>query len=80
MRATPEVVADSVAIIRRHMEAAGRADAPFECTVGGKCESEEDIATWEAAGIDRLIVSPWQRSREALEGMETFAKRFGLAT
>jgi probable F420-dependent oxidoreductase len=76
---TPESAAASVATIRGHMERAGRADAPFECTVGGACESEEDVAAWESAGIDRLIVSPWRRSREALDGMEAFARRFGLA-
>ena len=80
MAHTPEAAAQAVATIRRHMEAAGRVDVPFECTVGGPCESEEDMAAWEAAGIDRLIVSPWQRSRDALEGMETFAERFGLST
>jgi probable F420-dependent oxidoreductase len=79
MRHTPESAAASVATIRGHLEEAGRADTPFECTVGGPCESEEDLAAWESAGIDRLIVSPWRRSREALEGMEAFARRFPTA-
>jgi probable F420-dependent oxidoreductase len=79
MSHTPESAAVLVATIRRHMEEAGRADAPFECTVGGSCETEEDAAAWEKAGINRLIVSPWRRSREAPEGMEEFARRFQLA-
>ena len=31
---------------------------------------EDDVAAWEAAGVDRLIVSPWRRSAEALEAMD----------
>ena len=79
MSHTPETAAAAVSVIEGHMARAGRAGAPFECTVGGPCESEEDVAAWEAAGISRLIVSPWRRSREAPAGMEAFAHRFGLA-
>ena len=52
---------------------AGRADLPFEITVGGPVHSDDDIAAWEAAGVDRLIVSPWRRSREAIEGLRAFS-------
>jgi probable F420-dependent oxidoreductase len=76
MAHTPESVGLSVATIRDHMEQAGRADAPFEVTVGGECASEEDSTAWQAAGVDRLIVSPWQRSKDALTAMEAFAGRF----
>jgi hypothetical protein len=34
------------------------------------------VAAWEAAGVDRLIVSPWQRTAEVLQSMESFAGRF----
>jgi len=76
MAHSPASVAESVAVIRRHMEEAGRAGAPFEVTVGGECTSDEDVAAWEAAGVDRLIVSPWRRSKEAIGAMETFAGQF----
>ncbi len=45
-------------------------------TVGGECTSDADVAAWEAAGVDRLIVSPWRRSAEVLDAMASFAARF----
>jgi probable F420-dependent oxidoreductase len=73
---TPETAAASVATIRAHREKAGRLDQPFQVTVGGECASEGDVAAWEAAGVDRLIVGPWRRSAEVLHAMEAFAARF----
>ena len=52
----------------------GRADARFEVTVGGPVETRDDVRRWEDAGVDRLIVSPWARSREAVEGLKRFAE------
>ncbi len=54
----------------------GRLSAPFEVTVGGACASEDDVVAWEEAGVDRLIVTPWQRTAEVLGAMESFAERF----
>ena len=62
-----------VTTIRTHREEAGRLDVPFEVTVGGECATVEDVSAWEAAGVDRLIVSPWRRSAEVLDAMEAFA-------
>jgi len=76
MAHTPESAAGNVATIRAHREQAGRTRMPFEVTVGGECTSADDVAAWEAAGVDRLIVSPWKRSRDALPAMESFAARF----
>jgi probable F420-dependent oxidoreductase len=76
MAETPESAAERVAIIRDHREQAGRLNVPFEVTVGGECTSDEDVVAWEKAGVDRLIVSPWRRSKEALEAMGGFASRF----
>ena len=52
---------------------AGRADQPFEITVGGPVRSDDDIKRWEDAGVDRLIVSPWRRSPEAIDGLQEFS-------
>jgi hypothetical protein len=38
-------------------------------------ESRADVAKWEDLGVTRLIVSPWRRSREAIEGLRAFANR-----
>ena len=63
---------ESLPALRR----AGRLGLPFEVTVGGECTSDDDVAAWEAAGVDRLIVSPWRRSAEVLDAMASFAARF----
>jgi alkanesulfonate monooxygenase SsuD/methylene tetrahydromethanopterin reductase-like flavin-dependent oxidoreductase (luciferase family) len=76
MSQTPESVIPLIEILRAHREDAGRLDRPFDVTVAGACETEDDAARWEAAGVHRLIVTPWQRSRDALAAMETFAGRF----
>jgi alkanesulfonate monooxygenase SsuD/methylene tetrahydromethanopterin reductase-like flavin-dependent oxidoreductase (luciferase family) len=75
MSHTPETAA-AVAAIRGHHEEAGRLDQPFGVTVGGDCASEDAVATWTDAGVDRLIVSPWRRSAEVLDAIEAFSARF----
>ena len=51
-------------------------DERFEVTVGGSCTSEDDVAAWEAAGVDCLLVTPWSRTAEVFDAMATFAQRF----
>lgn len=53
---------------------AGRAGEPFEVTLGGPVATRDDVARWEEAGVHRLIVSPWNRSRDAIDGMRRFAE------
>ena len=76
MGATPDSAAATVATLRGHRDEAGRLDDPFEVTVGGECATEDDVLVWEAAGVDRLIVTPWRRTAEVLDAMESFAARF----
>jgi len=45
----------------------------FQIIVGGAVESRSDAAKWEDLGVTRLIVSPWRRSREAIDGLRAFA-------
>jgi probable F420-dependent oxidoreductase len=75
---TLESVAASVADLRRRREDAGRGGEPFEITVGGPVESVDDIRRWEDAGVDRLMVAPWRRSPEAVDGLRRFADVAGL--
>jgi probable F420-dependent oxidoreductase len=76
MSHTPDSAALLVARLEEHRAEAGRSNEPFEVTVGGACDTEDDVSAWEAAGVDRLIVSPWRRSAEALNAMSSFASRF----
>jgi probable F420-dependent oxidoreductase len=46
----------------------------FQIIVGGAVESRADITRWEDLGVTRLIVSPWRRSKEAIDGLRRFAE------
>ena len=52
------------------------AEAPFSITVGAMPTGEADIASYEAAGVDRIIVAPWERTREVPRSLEAFARRY----
>jgi probable F420-dependent oxidoreductase len=54
---------------------AGR-DPAFTLTVMGGPASPSDVETFRAAGVDRLVVSPWRRSVEAADGLREFAAAF----
>jgi probable F420-dependent oxidoreductase len=46
----------------------------FQIIVGGAVESKADVARWEDLGVTRVIVSPWRRSPEAVDGLRRFAE------
>jgi probable F420-dependent oxidoreductase len=70
---TPEsfaLLATRLAELRREADTEER---PFSLTVGARPEKADDLARWRDAGVDRLIVSPWQRSREAVDALRNMA-------
>ncbi|WP_327754885.1 TIGR03619 family F420-dependent LLM class oxidoreductase (plasmid) [Sphingobium sp. SJ10-10] len=73
---SPEEIAPLIGIIKRMREEAGRVDVPFEisCAVMGD-PSDELIAQYEAVGVDRLVVRPWMRGRDAVANLTTLAGR-----
>ena len=60
----------------RALESSVRAGHRGTVSVAGDCRDEAELERWHQAGVDRLIVAPWDRSRNALEGLRTFAERF----
>jgi probable F420-dependent oxidoreductase len=76
MSHTPESVVPQIAKLRTFEADAGRADRPVITTVMGTVESHDDIKRWEEAGVDRLIVVPWTRSRDAVDGLTRFAETY----
>ena len=50
----------------------GREGRP-QITTGAPATSPDDLRRAAEAGIDRLIVMPWRRTREALDGIARFA-------
>ena len=74
MAHTLESIGDPVGRLRDLRASYGRSESGFEVSVGGPVASHDDVHRWEDAGVDRLIVSPWARSREAVAGLERFAE------
>jgi alkanesulfonate monooxygenase SsuD/methylene tetrahydromethanopterin reductase-like flavin-dependent oxidoreductase (luciferase family) len=74
MAHTMKSVATPVARLRELLESFGRSGARFEVSVGGPVAGRDDVRRWEDADVDRLIVSPWTRSREAVDGLRAFAE------
>ena len=75
---TPESAAERVGQLRDLCAAAGRDPGAVEVTVMGTLNGADDVAAWEAAGVDRLIVTPWTRSKEAIDGIRALAETVGL--
>ena len=53
-------------------EEAGRSDK-IEVTLGGAVSTLEDVQRFAEVGVDRVFVRPWQRSKEAIDGIRRFA-------
>lgn len=73
MAHTFESIAAPVAELTRMRAASERAGQPLVVSVGGPVATADDVRRWEEAGVDRLIVSPWARSREAVDGLRRLA-------
>ena len=73
---TPESAAAQVGVLRQLETEAGRTDPPVKVTVMGSVETDDDVAAWEEAGVDRLMVVPWRRSPEAMSSIQSFAETF----
>ena len=74
---TYESAAAPIAKLRGWWAEADRSGAP-EIVIGGRVESRDDVARWEDVGVTRMIVIPWARSREALDGLARFADLVGI--
>ncbi len=60
--------------LRRLRAEAGLDSKPFQITIQGTIEHRDDVKRWEEAGVDRMIVGPWKRSPDAIEGLRRFAE------
>lgn len=64
---------EPIAKLRKLLAENGREGEPFEFVIGGEVQSLDDVKRWEDAGITRLVLAPWRRSKEAIEGLRRFA-------
>ena len=72
---TPESVRPALSTLEGLRTAAG-ATGPFTVTVGATVSGEADVDAFAAAGVDRLIVSPWSRTRDVPDALAAFAARY----
>jgi probable F420-dependent oxidoreductase len=72
---TPETAAARVTELRQLLAAAGRSSAVFEMTVscGAPDLTADDVRRYEDGGVDRIVVLPWRRNREAEEKLAALA-------
>ena len=73
MNHTLETIPAAAETIRILRDAAGRAGRT-EITCGGTIGSRADLDRYHAAGVDRVIVRPWQRSSGAVDGLRRLAE------
>jgi len=76
MHHTPESVALPVKKLRDHLGMYPEKRAGFTITCSGLVTHPDEVQVWSDAGVDRLIVTPWKRSPEALDSMKRFAEEF----
>lgn len=77
MAHTPDSVVAPIARLHELLAAAGRAVGGFEIAcyapgIAGSRGDVDELARFAAAGVTRLIVAPWSRSRDALDGVRRF--------
>jgi probable F420-dependent oxidoreductase len=75
---TFESAAGQIARLRELRGEYDRDIPSFQICLGGPVTGADDVRRWEELGVTRLIVSPWRRSPEAIEGMRRFADLVGL--
>lgn len=78
MEHTPESIRPKLDQLHRLLEENGRDPATFPITAAGAAKSLDDIAEWEALGVDRLILTPWSRASTAREEMSQLAQALEL--
>ena len=73
MAHTPESATGQIEVLRSMLVECGRDPSSFEVVLGGPVASRDDVGRWEELGVTRMIVSPWRRSPDAVDGLRGFA-------
>ncbi len=59
--------------LREIVRAEGRDPDQLEIITASEVSSRDDLRRWEDLGVTRLVVNPWRRGREAVDGLKRFA-------
>jgi probable F420-dependent oxidoreductase len=70
---TLETVQPVLQKLRQIVEAEGRDFDELEIITASEVRSPDELRQWEDLGVTRLVVNPWRRGREAVEGLKRFA-------
>ncbi len=76
MAHTFDSAAGQIATLRTLLAEFGRDSAGFQFVLGGPIASRDDVKQWEGVGVTRMLVSPWRRSPEAVDGLRKFAENY----
>ncbi len=74
MQHTPESLRAPLAKIAEVRGRYERWSEPFEVSVMGEVASREDLARFGEAGATRVVVAPWKRTRDAIDGLRRLAE------
>jgi len=72
---TLESVTPVLEKLRDIVRAEGRDPDQLEIITGVEVADRDDLRRWEELGVTRLVVRPWTRGREAVQGLERFAEK-----
>jgi probable F420-dependent oxidoreductase len=72
---TPESLQPLLAQLREHRRREEREDEPFEVTIGAAVSDKHEVEQFAELGVQRLMLTPWNRSREAVDGLRRTAER-----
>jgi probable F420-dependent oxidoreductase len=73
---TFESGAAQIETLRGLLAEQGRDATAFDYILSGPLDSPDDAKRWEDLGVTRMIVTPWRRSKEAVDGMRRFADTY----
>ncbi len=75
MHHTLESVRAPLAKIAQVRDRHERWNEPFEITVMAEIATRDELARFGEAGVTRVIVAPWKRTREAIDGLRRLAEQ-----
>jgi probable F420-dependent oxidoreductase len=70
----PSTFAAALSTLESYLDEEGRSLADIDATALDRRPAPDDVDRWSAAGCNRLIVAPWQRSADSLQGLREFAR------
>ena len=71
---TLETVVPVLKKLREMVNAEGRDVQQLEIITAADVSTRDDLRRWEDLGVTRLVVCPWRRGSEAVEGLRRFAE------